>query len=383
MTRPGDLLADRYELLEVLGQGGMGRVYRARDRVLDRDVAVKVMAPHLVGDPGAVQRFRDEARAAARLGHRNVVRIYDTGSSGAGEYIVMELVDGPSLKDLLADAGRLPVQRAMATASAIASALAAAHEQGLVHRDVKPANVLWTSDGTVKVTDFGIARITGDDVDATVAAGFGSVLYLSPEQATGERVDARADIYSLGCVLYEMLAGRPPFTADKPIGILHQHVHRQPDPPSAAVPEVPRALDAVVLRALAKDPDDRYRSAHELRADLHRVRQGEPPLAAGGHRTDHPADDTVAIAPIRAPDADTRVVIRTTSAGAGHRRTGTVLAVTAAVVIVLVLAAVGLGALFGSRARPGPPGAPETQTLRSVVGPGPVVPDGEPADPRR
>ncbi|MDP9022968.1 MAG: protein kinase [Actinomycetota bacterium] len=381
MTRPGDVLADRYALLDVLGEGGMGRVYRARDRTLDRDVAVKVMAPHLVGDPDAVQRFRDEARAAARLGHRNVVRVYDTGSSDAGEYIVMELVDGPSLKDLLADAGRLPVERAIATASAIASALAAAHEQGLVHRDVKPANVLWTSDGTVKVTDFGIARITGDDVDATVAAGFGSVLYLSPEQATGERVDARADIYSLGCVLYEMLAGRPPFTADAPIGILHQHVHRQPDPPSAAVGEVPRALDAVVLRALAKDPDDRYPSADALRADLDRVRRGQPSLTAGPDRTGQGADDTVAIAPVDAAGADTRVVIRTTSAG-GHRRTGTVVAVAAAVVIVLVVAAVGLGALFGSRARPGPPGAPETQTLRSVVGPGPVVPGGAPADPR-
>ncbi|HZA60814.1 MAG TPA: protein kinase [Actinomycetota bacterium] len=265
---PERVLGDRYRLGPRVGSGGMATVYRATDTVLDRPVAVKVLATPYAGDENAVERFRREARAAAGLNHPNVVAVYDHGSTDGSHYIVMEHVEGATLADVLRDDGALPPERAAAIAIAVTAALAAAHEQGLVHRDVKPANVLLTEDGRAKVTDFGIAR-AADGASLTATGNvMGTATYIAPEQATGKTVDARTDIYSLGCVLYEMLAGRPPFAADSPLAVASMHVREAPVPPSDLRDEVPPPLEAVALRAMAKDPADRFDSAAEMGAAL-------------------------------------------------------------------------------------------------------------------
>jgi serine/threonine-protein kinase len=260
------LLGGRYVLAETLGRGGMAVVYRATDTVLGREVAVKVLADRLARDPSFVERFRREAWAAARLSHPGVVTVFDHGSEGRLHYIVMELVEGPTLSDLLAR-GPLGVERTAAIGGQVLAALEAAHGEGLVHRDVKPGNIMLTASGTVKVMDFGIAR----SADAETLTGSGTVVgsasYLSPEQVRGEAVDHRSDLYSLGCVLYQALTGRPPFAGASAVSVAHQHVAAAPKPPSRLV-QVPPALEAVVMRALIKDRDDRYRTAGEMRASL-------------------------------------------------------------------------------------------------------------------
>jgi eukaryotic-like serine/threonine-protein kinase len=277
--RPRRVLADRYEVEELLGQGGMARVFRGTDRVLNRSVAVKVLSPQFAGDDQFVARFRREAQAAAALNHPNIVSVYDTGDQGDVHYIVMEYVEGRTLRDAIRQEGPILPERASEIAQAVARALSSAHEAGLVHRDIKPGNIMLTRDGEVKVMDFGIARTSTGDTLTQTAAVLGTASYLSPEQAQGTAVDARSDIYSLGCVLYEMLTGRPPFTGDSPVAIAYKHVREDPVHPSNLNPDVPPSLDAVVMKAMAKNPENRYQTADELRQDLERASAGLPTVA--------------------------------------------------------------------------------------------------------
>jgi serine/threonine protein kinase len=268
MTIEGRVLSGRYAVGELIGRGGMAEVHLATDRVLQRPVAVKVLGDWLTGDDTFVERFRREARAAARLSHPGLVAVYDTGSEDGIHYIVMEHVAGETLADLLRRDGRLPPERAASIARGVAGALAVAHAAGIVHRDVKPANVMLTRDGRTKLMDLGIARgLEGESITRTSSI-LGTAGYLSPEQARGERVDHRSDIYSLGCVVYEMLTARQPFEADNPVAVAFKHVHEEPVPPSSREPSVPPALDEVTLRAMAKDPAARFPSADEMSAAL-------------------------------------------------------------------------------------------------------------------
>ncbi len=284
------MLGERYRVEARIGAGGMAEVYRGFDQVLDRTVAIKVLLPQFARDAGFVARFRREAQAAARLNQPTIVGVYDSGSDGDRQYIVMEFVEGRTLADFLAS-GRRPTQvQAVELTRKIAEALASAHAQGIVHRDIKPGNVMVTRGGFVKVMDFGIARMQTDVTAPQTSSVIGTPTYLSPEQAQGQAVDARSDIYSLGCVLYELLAGRPPFTGDTPVAIAYKQVNETPVPPSAHNPDVPPRLDAVVMKCLAKNPANRYQTAEELAADLERVQQGQdveatPLLAGAGDAT--------------------------------------------------------------------------------------------------
>jgi beta-lactam-binding protein with PASTA domain/predicted Ser/Thr protein kinase len=283
------VLGNRYEIQGVLGQGGMAKVFKGRDTVLGRDVAVKVLSPQFATDDQFVTRFRREAQAAAGLNHPNIVSVFDTGDQGDIHYIVMEYVHGRTLRDTIRSEGPLMPERAAEIADAVAKALSAAHETGLVHRDIKPGNIMITNDGEVKVMDFGIARTATGDTLTQTAAVLGTASYLSPEQAQGEPVDPRSDIYSLGCVLYEMLTGRPPFTGDSPVAIAYKHVRDDPVPPSRLNGDIPRDLEAVVMKSMAKNPANRYQTADELRQDLGRVLQGLPTMATPvmGDTTEH------------------------------------------------------------------------------------------------
>jgi chaperonin cofactor prefoldin len=275
MASPGDVLVDRYELQSQLGRGGMAEVFRAHDRRLDREVAVKVLAPHLLADARSVERFDREARAAASLNHPNIVNVYDAINEGDTHAIVMELIEGPTLADVIAQEGQMAPDAAVRTAIGIADALQAAHDRGLVHHDVKPRNVLFDSDGKLKVADFGIARAASSDI-TTVQ---GSPPYLAPEQARGGRSDRRSDIYALGCVLFEMLAGRPPFEGDSSSAVIMQHIDSPVPRLSVLRSDIPGDLETIVERALAKEPAERYESPAAMRADLTRVAEG---LAVAG-----------------------------------------------------------------------------------------------------
>jgi len=275
-----DVLGGRYELSEMLGHGGMAEVRKGRDLRLDRPVAVKMLRSDLARDPTFQARFRREAQSAASLNAPSVVAVYDTGEdtmNGARvPYIVMEYVDGQTLRDLLRSGERLMPVRALEISDGVLTALEYSHAQRIVHRDVKPANVMLTESGQVKVMDFGIARAVADS-GATMtqtANVLGTAQYLSPEQARGEVVDARSDIYSTGCLLYELLTGRPPFQGESPVAVAYQHVRENPAPPSSLNPDVTPAMDAVVMKALAKNPDNRYQSATEMRSDVQRAIQG-------------------------------------------------------------------------------------------------------------
>ncbi|MEV4806891.1 Stk1 family PASTA domain-containing Ser/Thr kinase [Nonomuraea sp. NPDC049421] len=281
MTQPR-LLGGRYELDGVVGRGGMAEVYRARDIRLDRIVAIKTLRSDLARDHTFQARFRREAQSAASLNHPAVVAVYDTGEDVTDgtpvPYIVMEYVDGRTLRDLLRQDRRLLPERAVELVDGILRALDYSHRGGIVHRDIKPANVMITRAGDVKVMDFGIARAMADSAATMTqtAQVIGTAQYLSPEQARGERVDARSDIYSTGCVLYELLTGQPPFTGDSPVAIAYQHVREEPIPPSQIDREIPAWADAIVLKAMAKDPAQRYQSAGEMRADIQRAMSGMP-----------------------------------------------------------------------------------------------------------
>jgi len=280
MTRP--LLAGRYQLGEVIGHGGMAEVHSGRDVRLGRDVAIKLLRPDLARDPAFQGRFRREAQAAAALNHPAIVAVYDTGEDSRDgvvtPYIVMEYVEGRTLRDVLAAEGRLLPQRALEITAQICAALEQAHRAGIVHRDIKPANVMLTTAGEVKVMDFGIARaVTGSSATMTqTAAVIGTAHYLSPEQARGEHVDARSDIYSTGCVLYELLTGGPPFAGETPVAVAYQHVREDPVPPSRIEPDVNESIDAIVLTAMAKNPANRYATAADMRVDIERAMAGQP-----------------------------------------------------------------------------------------------------------
>jgi serine/threonine-protein kinase len=280
MTTP-QVLGERYEIGGVLGRGGMAEVHRGRDLRLGREVAVKVLRSDLARDPSFQVRFRREAQAAASLNHPAIVAVYDTGEdrtpSGATPYIVMEYVEGETLRDVIRREGHLSSERAMSLAADICGALDFSHRNGIVHRDVKPGNVMITPQGTVKVMDFGIARAVSDSAATmtSTAAVIGTAQYLSPEQARGESVDARSDVYSMGCLLYELVTGAPPFSGDSPVAVAYQHVREDPRLPSSINPEVPAELDAILLKAMSKNPANRYQSAAEMRNDLLRALAGQ------------------------------------------------------------------------------------------------------------
>jgi eukaryotic-like serine/threonine-protein kinase len=272
-------LAGRYSVERSVGHGGMAQVYEGTDTVLGRTVAIKVLAPQYARDDAFVARFRREAQAAAKLNHPGVVSVYDTGSDDGVHYIVMEYVAGRTLAEVLEQEGRLQPERAAEIAAQVGQALSFAHAAGIIHRDVKPANIMLSAQGSVKVMDFGIARALSTQTLTQTATVLGTASYLSPEQAQGEAVDARSDLYSLGVVLYEMLTGRPPFTGDTPVAVAYKHVREDPRLPSEVAPEVPSELDAVVMKAMAKNPANRYASASEMAEDLERAIRGEPVLA--------------------------------------------------------------------------------------------------------
>ncbi|MFE3634156.1 Stk1 family PASTA domain-containing Ser/Thr kinase [Streptomyces cellostaticus] len=281
-------LGGRYELGQVLGRGGMAEVYLAHDTRLGRTVAVKTLRADLARDPSFQARFRREAQSAASLNHPAIVAVYDTGEDyidGVSiPYIVMEYVDGSTLRELLHSGRKLLPERTLEMTIGILQALEYSHRAGIVHRDIKPANVMLTRNGQVKVMDFGIARAMGDSgmTMTQTAAVIGTAQYLSPEQAKGEQVDARSDLYSTGCLLYELLTVRPPFVGDSPVAVAYQHVREEPQAPSVFDPEITPDMDAIVLKALVKDPNYRYQSADEMRADIEACLDGQPVAAAMG-----------------------------------------------------------------------------------------------------
>ncbi len=284
----------RYEVIGRAGSGGMAEVYRARDELLGREVALKVLSERFSRDKAFVERFRREAQAAANLSHPNIVSLYDYGSDDDTYFIVMEFIDGKALSEVIAAEAPLMPERAADIAVEVAAALQRAHSAGLVHRDIKPGNIMITTAGQTKVTDFGIARALRRDGETTMTQTgmvIGTAAYLSPEQAQGNAVDARSDVYSLGCVLYEMLTGRPPFAGDTPLSIAYKHVRESAARPSQSNSDVPRELDAIVLKALAKNPDNRYDNATEMQQDLQRYLGGQRVLA-----TPLLGDETTAVA---------------------------------------------------------------------------------------
>ncbi|GAA0427420.1 serine/threonine protein kinase [Actinoplanes capillaceus] len=286
MTAQARLLGGRYQVGELLGYGGMAEVHRGRDLRLGRDVAIKMLRTDLARDATFQERFRREAQNSAALNHPAIVAVYDTGEevSATGEklpFIVMEFVNGRTLKEVLAQEQRLQPRRALEIIADICAALEFSHRHGIIHRDIKPGNVMITQNGQVKVMDFGIARAlaSGATTMTQTSAVIGTAQYLSPEQARGESVDARSDVYAAGCVLFELVIGHPPFVGDSPVSVAYQHVREDPRTPSSINRDIPPDIDAIVLKALAKNPLNRYQSAQEMRADALRAVSGRPVMA--------------------------------------------------------------------------------------------------------
>jgi serine/threonine-protein kinase len=271
------VFGNRYAMGEMIGTGGMADVYIGEDQRLSRKVAVKVLRSDLARDPSFLARFRKEALAAAGLNHPGIVAVYDSGEEGQNSYIVMELVNGHTLREVLKDPTTLTVERSLEIIEGVLTALSYSHENGIIHRDIKPGNIMLTDSGDVKVMDFGIARAM-DDIGATMTSTWnvvGTAQYLSPEQATGEACDLRSDIYSVGCLLYELVTGRPPFTGDTPVAIAYQHVSSDFQIPSAVNPALDENIDKIITVALAKNPGDRYQSAEMMLSDIRRAMKGQ------------------------------------------------------------------------------------------------------------
>jgi serine/threonine-protein kinase len=338
------LLADRYRLVDHLARGGMADVYAASDEVLGRRVAVKMLHANYATDEAFVQRFRREAQAAANLTHPNIVSIYDTGKDGGNYFIVMELVEGRTLRDVVRSEGPLLPRRAAEIASEVAAALAVAARGGLAHRDVKPGNILLTDTGSVKVTDFGIARAWDDSEELTrTGAVIGTATYFSPEQAQGRPADGRSDLYALGVVLFEMLTGRPPFSGETPVSVAYQHVSETATVPSTTNPDVPPELDAIVMRALQKNPADRYQTAEEMRGDLLRFLGGLPVGAT------HPEAATRLVAAAPPPTVPPEETYRQMTPLPPERRTPWSV-VIGSIVLLVVVAVAAIYLLDGLRA---------------------------------
>jgi eukaryotic-like serine/threonine-protein kinase len=339
MTRQGQVLAGRYELGPLLGVGGMASVYQANDRVLERMVAVKVLGPPYDQDSALVERFRHEARAAAGLGHPNIVAVFDSGSQAGVHYLVMECVQGETLADTLRRQGVLEPRWAAEVGRWVCEALEAAHARGLVHRDIKPANVLVSREGVVKVADFGIASAAATPTLTGGGMLLGTAAYLSPEQAQGGPVDARSDVYALGCVLYELLTGAPPFVADSPLAVVARRVAEVPAPPSQCNPQVGSGLEAVVMMALAKKPARRYQSAWAMGQDLERVVGGGAAGAVGLGAAD-PATGALGRPAASSGSAPTVVVAARAARAAARRpdRTRWPLVAGVGLVVLLVVA---------------------------------------------
>lgn len=346
-------LGDRYDLGQIIGRGGMAEVFEATDTRLNRRVAVKVLRGELAKDPMFLERFRREAQSAAGLNHPNIVAVYDTGEDVVNDltipYIVMEFVDGITLREMLNNGPRILPERGLEIVAGVLAALDYAHRHGIIHRDIKPANVMINAHGDAKVMDFGIARAVSDAATSVTAtsAVMGTAQYLSPEQARGEVVDARSDIYSAGCVLYELLIGTPPFNGETPVSIAYQHVNEAPKAPSLLDPSIPLSLDAIVLHSLAKHPGSRYQTAAEMRADVERAIAGMPISAPTPAPTVATvvSDNTTAMPTITSP-----LLLATEAPPAvEQRKTGRWIAITlAAISSAAILIFLGQQ-LFGSR----------------------------------
>jgi beta-lactam-binding protein with PASTA domain/predicted Ser/Thr protein kinase len=343
----GRLLGGRYQVGELLGYGGMAEVHRGRDLRLGRDVAIKMLRTDLARDETFQIRFRREAQNAASLNHPAIVAVYDTGEETAptGEtipYIVMEFVNGRTFKEVLAAEGPLMPRRALEVTADICAALEFSHRHGIIHRDIKPGNVMLTNGGQVKVMDFGIARAlaSGATTMTQTSAVIGTAQYLSPEQARGEAVDARSDVYATGCVLYELLTGQPPFVGDNPVSVAYQHVREDPRPPSEANRDVTPDIDAVVLKALAKNRANRYQSAAEMRSDVLRAANGRPVLATPVMRDLEPAP-LPPPPPRVAGSRPTGTMARV--GGPPRRRTSTWVLVALSILGILAVIALGAG----------------------------------------
>jgi eukaryotic-like serine/threonine-protein kinase len=356
MTAQARLLGGRYQVGELLGYGGMAEVHRGRDLRLGRDVAIKMLRTDLARDATFQERFRREAQNAAALNHPAIVAVYDTGEevSSTGEklpFIVMEFVNGRTLKEVLAAEQRIQPRRALEIIADICAALEFSHRHGIIHRDIKPGNVMLTQNGQVKVMDFGIARAlaSGATTMTQTSAVIGTAQYLSPEQARGEAVDARSDVYAAGCVLFELLVGHPPFVGDSPVSVAYQHVREDPRSPSDVNPEVPPDVDAIVLKALAKNPLNRYQSAQDMRADALRAVSGRPVLATPVMTE----AETIALGgPVRhgPPTAMTRAIPASTVGAAPDRRTSSWVMAVLAALGVLAVVALGVGWYVYTRA---------------------------------
>jgi hypothetical protein len=341
----GRRLQDRYVLEEPLDSGGMAEVWRARDDVLGRPVAVKILHDNLARDPGFLERFRLEAVAAARLSHPAVVRVFDTGVDDDLCFIVMELFEGRNLAEILAERRHLDPPEAVAAAQSVLDCLGHAHAEGVVHRDVKPSNILVGRGGTVKVTDFGIAKAAFAGDITTTGKLLGTALYLAPEQVADQPADHRADLYALGVVLYEMLTGRPPFKAETDLATATMRLTQDPRPPGSLRAGIPRSLERVVMRALARDPDERFQSAEEMHAALDRV--------AGHGSVSEPLPPTERPEP-RAEDLSARSFVRS-----WLLVPMVILALAAAVVVVgLLVGVLEPGGPLGIRPAPGGNGGP-------------------------
>lgn len=353
MTRPGHKFGGRYEVTEPIASGGMAEVFLARDNLLGRKVALKVLHPEYARDNAFITRFRREAQAAASLNDPRVVSIFDWGSDDGTYYIVMEYVQGRTLRDIIQAEGSLMPQRAAEIAADVATALHIAHQQGIVHRDIKSANIAVTPGGQTKVMDFGIARGPTEQGQTVTQTGtvIGTAAYLSPEQAQGLPVDPRSDVYSTAVVLYEMLTGDVPFKAETPVGVAYKHVKEDAAPPSDHNPEIPPELDAIVLKGMSKNPDNRYQSAQEMGRDLKRWLAGRPVEATPIMSPDETAivrrGDQIMVA---ARGADTTRVMRTAEPPRGRR--ALVYGLTFLLFFGILVAAVAL--LFSLFGRGGP-----------------------------